>query len=165
MIKIIKKNKGYTIIEVIFYIALFALLSTVVIDSLLKMSKSFIEVSAQSELLQSSSIMERISREIRGASSFTLVSATDLILKDSIKTNKTEFKLSGTNLQLLEGSGLSFTGNLNDANISITNLSFTSISMTKGYAIKVVLTVRYDRGTTSRTEKFYDTVVLRGSYI
>lgn len=175
MIKIIKKNeacpseaerrRGYALIETLFYVALFSALSLAVISSLFAMSKSFSEVSAQSELLQSSRIMERISREVRQAYDINLASSSDLILKDSAGNDEMEFKLSGSDLQLLEGSSLVLTGNLNAPNIAVAGLTFTQITTAKGKAVKIVLTVTYNRGSISRTENFYDTVVLRGSYI
>ena len=68
MIKFIKnKNKlsaqrGYAILELLFYIAFFAVLSLVVINSLIVMTGSFKDNIAQAELIQSGGIMERISR-------------------------------------------------------------------------------------------------------
>ncbi|MES2023384.1 MAG: hypothetical protein V4439_01750 [Patescibacteria group bacterium] len=156
---------GYALVETIFYIAILGILSTAVISALVTMGKTFKETVAQTALLQSSSIMERMSREVRQDYSATLVSSTDLILKDSAGVNKTEFKLSGTDLQLLEGSGLTFTGNLNSPNVTVTALSFTQITTTQGKAFKVVMSVRYTLGSVVRTADFYDTVTLRGSYV
>ncbi len=135
-----------------------------VISALVTMTKTFRETVAQNALLKSSAIMERISREVRQDYSANVVSSTDLILKDSAGVNKTEFKLSGTDLQLREGSGLTLTGNLNSPNVAVTALTFTQITNVKGKAIKIVLSVRYTLGSVVRTADFYDTVTMRGSY-
>ena len=58
MIKIFKKNntkQGYATLELLFYIALFTMLSLVVIDAMIIMAGSFRETSIQAEFVQSRS--------------------------------------------------------------------------------------------------------------
>jgi len=151
---------GYAILELLFYIAFFAVLSLVVINAMITMTRSFRETSIQGELIQSGVIMERISREVRQAYD---ISSINLSSTDSSGANKTvEFLLSGSNLQLLENSTL--IGNLNTPNIAVTALSFTQITTTKGKAVKVILTVKSNSDALARTKDFYDTIVLRGGY-
>lgn len=151
-----KKNYGYAVLELLFYIAFFVTLSLVVIDTMITMTKSFKETSIYAELEQGGTIMERISREIRQASSISSISATDL------KLNTVEFKLLGSDLQFLENNV--FTGNLNTPNIIVTALAFTQINTAKGKAVKIVLSFRSSQDNLSRIQDFYDTVVLRGDY-
>ena len=162
----IKNTKGgYAIIEILFYIAIFFLLSLVVINSLFTMTKSFKESTIQADLVQSSAIMERISREIRQAYGINSITGTSLKLntRDDLDNNKTvQFLLSGLNIQFLEDYVL--TGNLNTSNIQITNLSFTQITTPAGKAVKVFLSVKSTRDSSNRVTDFYDTVVLRGDY-
>jgi Tfp pilus assembly protein PilE len=161
MSKIIKKNKkknGYALLELLFYISFFAVLTIVVINAMIIMARSFKETTIQAEFVQSGAIMERISREIRQASSASVVSATDL----KLDTNKIEFNLSGADIQLLENGTL--TGTLNAPNITVTALAFTSITTAKSKAVRIVLTLKADDDASGRLVNFYDTVVLRGSY-
>jgi Tfp pilus assembly protein PilE len=176
MLKIYKsknKNKkngpslqaGYALLELLFYLAFFSLLTIIVINALITMVQSFKETEVQTELIRSGSIMERMSREVRGALSISTLSANDLKLNttDSAGTAKTvEFALSGSNVRLLE-NGV-FTGNLNSPNISVTGLTFTEITTTEGKGVKIVLTVQSLSDKYSRSVDFYDTVVLRGGY-
>jgi Tfp pilus assembly protein PilE len=165
MIKIIKKRDGYAILELLFYIAFFSVLSLVVINAMITMARSFRETTIQAELVQSGTIIEKISREIRQAYGISSISATDLVLnaKDINRVNKTvEFLLSGTNVKLLENSVL--TGNLNTPNITITALTFTQITTTQGKAVKVSLTLKANDDALNRNQDFYDTIVLRGNY-
>ena len=168
MSKVIKKNKtknGYAVLELLFYISLFIVLSLVVINSMIIMAKSFQETAIQAELVQSETIMERMIREIRSSYDINSISATDLILNttDGDGANKTvEFLLSGSNLQLLENNIL--TGNLNTPHIVVTALTFTQIITARGKAIKIFLTIRSTNDILARTQDFYDTVVLRGNY-
>lgn len=164
--KTAKNNKrGYAVLELLFYIAFFVTLSLVVIEAMITMARSFKETALQAELVQSGTIIERISREIRSSYDINSISATNLVLNttDGVGANKTvEFLFSGSNLQLLENSIL--TGNLNTSNIVITALTFTQITTAKGKAVKVSLTLRSINDKLARIQNFYDTVVLRGNY-
>lgn len=159
------QNKGYAVLELIFYISLFVILSVLVINSMVVMTQSFKETTVQSELSQSGMILERISREIRGAYSIASISASNLVLntKDGAGANKTvQFVLSGSNIRLLENTV--FTGNLNTPTIVVTALNFTQITTAQGVAVKISITVRSTNDKQNRTETFYNTVVLRGAY-
>ena len=163
--KNLKTNRGVSLIETLFYIVLFTLLSIVVTNAMITMMKSFKETAVQRELAQSGTIMEIMSREIKKAYDISFLSSTDLVLntKDDSNNNKTvEFVLSGSNLLFKENNVL--TGNLNVPNITIVSLTFTQIITTKGKAVKITLSVRSKGDTTPNTENFYDTIVLRGSY-
>ncbi|MEK7539062.1 MAG: hypothetical protein AAB595_00250 [Patescibacteria group bacterium] len=168
MIKINKNNKkenGYAVLELLFYISFFVLLSMVVINSMVIMTHAFRETTLQAELLQSGSIMERMSREIRQANDISSIGVDDLTLsaKDSTGSDKTvEFKFISPNIELWDaGNNI---GNLNSPNITVTALTFTQITTTKGKAVKIFLTVKSANDALDRTQDFYDTIVLRGSY-
>ena len=92
----IKKESGYTVLELLFYVAFFGVLSILAINAMISMGKSFREATIQAEFVQSGTILERIGREIRQAYDIDLTSTnTDLKLntKDSAGVNKTmEFK-------------------------------------------------------------------------
>lgn len=164
-LKIKNYRRGYAILELLFYIAFFAVFSLITINAMIAMAESFKETSVQGELVQSGIIMEKISREIRQAYGVSSISVGDLNLDatDSAGANKTvEFLLSGSNIQLLENGVL--TGNLNTPKIAVTGLTFTQITTTKGKAVKIFFTVRSVNDALARTFDFYDTIVLRGSY-
>jgi type II secretory pathway pseudopilin PulG len=161
----LQKKSGYSVLELIFYMAIFAVLSVALINSLLTMTRSFRETSTYGELVQSGSIMERIAREVRSATSINTISGSDLKLNtlDSAGSAKTvEFLLAGSNIELLENNAL--TGNLNSTTISITALSFTRITTAEGEAVKILLTLRSNNDPAAHVYDFYDTVVLRGAY-
>lgn len=158
---------GYTLLEVLFYIALFSILTFVVIDSLITMTRAFRQTTVQADLMSASSFMERISREIRQASSVNSISASDLKLntKDELGNDKTvRFLLSGTDVQFFENDIL--TGNLNTPNIQVTALSFTHITIptSNGKAVKFSLSAKSSRDTTNRVKNFYNTINFRGDY-
>ncbi|OGI82092.1 hypothetical protein A3I95_02055 [Candidatus Nomurabacteria bacterium RIFCSPLOWO2_02_FULL_44_12] len=160
-----KKKCGYSTLELLFYISLFALLSIVVIDSLVTMTKAFRETSLNADLAESGSIAERMVREIRQATGVSSISGTSLTLntKDANGADKTvQFLLSGSNIQFLENNVL--TGNLNPAGILVIGLNFTQINTPIGLAVKFSFTIRSTRDSQNHTYDFYDTAVLRGHY-
>jgi len=160
-----KNNLGYALLETIFYVALFAILSIAVIDAMITMTKAFKETTIQAELMQGGNIMEKISREIRQAYNINSISTNSLKLDimDEAGVNKTEeFSFSGSDIRFLENN--IFTGNLNTQNIAVIGITFTRINTTKGAAVKITLTVKSNHDSLSRNENFYDTVVLRGDY-
>ena len=101
-------NSGYSLIEMLFYISLFAMLTMVIVNSMMTMTKSFKEVSIQREITQGGEIMERISREIRGAKQINTIADVNGDLKlnttDDVGNAKTiEFLLANNNLQIIDG--------------------------------------------------------------
>lgn len=158
------KKEGYAVLELIFYIAFFVVLSLVVIEAMVVMAKSFKETSIYAELAQGGSMMERISREIRQASSISSISADDLALNTGA-SGTTEFKFVSPNIQIWEIDGLNVNiGNLNPPSIAVTALGFTQIITTEGKAVKISFTLQSNSDAQGRLENFYDTITLRESY-
>jgi Tfp pilus assembly protein PilE len=166
------KNSGYAVLELLFYISIFAVLSIVVINSMITMTKAFKETTIQAEFMQGGAVMERMSRETRQAFSISSINTlypNDLVLntQNSSGTNETmEFRFVSPYIELWENStGTNVrTGFLNPPNISVTGVTFTQITTAKGSAVKMSLTIQATDDTLNRSLNFYDTVVLRGNY-
>lgn len=157
------KKGGYSILELVFYIALFATISLVVINAMITMMKAFRETAIQAEFVQSGVIMEKMSREIRQAYSIDATStSTDLKLNTTGVNTSIEFKLVGSDLSLFENTA--FIDNLNTPNIIVTGLTFSQITTVKGKAVKIVLSLTSSNDKSNRVRDFYDTIVLRGVY-
>lgn len=161
-----KNKKGFTLIEMVFYVTIFAIFSLVAINTLILMVKSFRESQVQSDIIQSSQIMERIVREIRNGESIT-ISANSLKLRvgedGTLVGDTVEFVLSSGNV-LFYGNDDVLVGNLNSPSIIVNNLTFTEITTTQGIAVKVYLSLTSRKDNTNKTYDFYDTAVLRDSY-
>ena len=159
-----KKEQGFAILELLFYIAFLAVLSLLVISAMITMSNSFKETSIQRELTQGGAIMERMSREIRQANDISFIDGNSLIL--NTRVNETiEFKFINLNIELWENNGSNvFIGNLNSPNIEITSLTFTPITTAKSKSIKIALSLHSNNDSLARNQDFYNTIVLRGSY-
>ena len=150
----LNNNKGYAMLEILFYIALFAILSIAVIDAMIMMTKSFRETTIHKELIQGGNIMEKITREIRQASEINSISTNNIKFSTTNLdgTSKTiEFSLSGTDIRFLENDV--FIGNLNTTNVSVLALNFTQINTTKGNAVKISLRVKSNHDLQNRCNK------------
>lgn len=164
----LQKNKGISLVEILLYVAIFTVMSIVIINSMITMTKAFAETSVKSDFIQSSNILERMSREIRKSIGINTFATSDLKLNttDSTGAAKTiEFKVVGTDLQLLDSSVNSGSPiNLNPTHIQVSSLVFTQITTPKGSAVKIILSVQDTKDKTLKTETFYNTIALRGNY-
>lgn len=160
-----KNQKGFTLIEMLFYVALFSVVSLILIKAIITMVGSFRETQITSDINQANQIIERVSREIRQADGINTISGSNLKLDTTDASGNPAtitFTLSGTNLELRENDVL--IGNLNSTNVAVNSLSFTQITTTQSTAVKLTMTVQSNRYGSTRTANFYDTLVLRGSY-
>ena len=166
MIKNIKnKNFGYSLIEVLFYVALFAILSVVLLDVLITMTGLFMKTITNRDLMQGSIITENISRELKQADSFSFNSNVLTVnTKDDSNNPKTVmYTLSGGNIQVID-SVLGDLGNLNSPNTSVVSFNISLINTLKSKAAKINLEVGSNRYAENTTEDFENTIILRGSY-
>jgi hypothetical protein len=159
------QKAGATLIETLFYILIFTVLSIILINAILYMTRAFKETTIITSLMHSSDVMERMSREIKQADSIATVSSTSIKINttDSAGNPKTiTFSQSGSNIALYENDIL--VGNLNPDTLVVSALDFTSITTAAGTAIKFSFTVSSTKDSLGRTYDFYNTVALRGAY-
>lgn len=172
-LKIGKYKNGYSLIEIVVYIAIFSLLSIAVINSLIVTMKSFSASRTNRDLEENGfSAMERMSREVRGAISVSSITSGsiggakgDITLNttDTSGTAKTvRFAVSGNALVLYENGASS--GNLTGLNSQVTDLVFNQITIGTETAIKITIAIKDLRSPFGATETFYDSVIIRGSY-
>lgn len=163
---------GYSIIETIIYIALFTILSVLVINSFITVLSTFSVSRVNRNMLDSGlGAMERMSREIRQAKSVDVGNSTfaadpgalTLSTTDSNGNARTVKFISENHTVNLYENG-SLLGPLSSANISVTNLVFRHIVTTKSEAVKIEMTLGDATGNSEKNENFYDTVILRGGY-
>ena len=165
-------HRGFSLIEIIIYISIFAMISIVVINSFVVVVNSFSNTKTTRDLLESGNTsLERISREIRQAKNIDIGNSTFASSPGVLQLNSTnaggttrivKFAVVNGALNLYQDGAL--TGNLVGANISVTSLIFRRISTGTGEAVKIEVTFQDNRSKTLRSESFYDTVLLRGNY-
>ncbi len=177
-------NRGYTIIETVVYIALFAMLSLAFTQTMITIMKSYTHVEANRDTLDTAHVvMERVAREVRGAiaientSTFNDTNA-DVYLTvpssdhdedededddddDGNGTDSIRIRLSGTDLVLYKNNAL--VGTLNPSTTHITSFGATQITTSHGSAIRFSVGIQNTKGVIV-TKTFYSTTVLRGAY-
>ncbi|MEI8130384.1 MAG: hypothetical protein WCG55_02670 [bacterium] len=152
---------------------LFVTLSTVLISCLIGMTKSYRVMRSTNDLIDSAHVsMERMTREIRGATSIDLTTSvfgTDpgvlkLNTTDSLGVSKTvEFDMTGGALEMVDSSYGTPT-DLTGESVAVTSLIFRKITPAHGSAVKVEMTLHSLRSPIDRSISLTDTVELRGSY-
>lgn len=160
------KNKGYSLIEVVVYIAVFSLISVVVVNSFIVSFSTSKTAFAKRNLLEAgNSAMETMTREIRGSESVVDANSTlganpgILEINNSITSRTVKFQINSGSLDIYENTVLQ--GSISGSKVSISSLIFRKIITTSGEAVKIEMTLLDSLG---RTVNFYNTVILRGSY-
>ncbi|MFA7285590.1 MAG: hypothetical protein WC011_01940 [Candidatus Paceibacterota bacterium] len=174
-----KFNKGNSLIEVVFYVAIFAVTVVLVMNSTFLMISSFKENFVNHNLKQHAQIIENIAREIKNSEGIVSMSESSIKLskKDINGADHTiEFLQYGNGLNLYEDDQLS--ASLTGKRTKVLDFSVTSLGHIRGSAnyeannvvplasqvIKLELTLQTIYFGFSRTETFYNTIVLRSNY-
>jgi len=165
------KKSGFTLVEMIIYIAFFAILSVLATEALMVVMRSFYTLRLTQNINQSATTaLERMSREVRNAYDIDVAGSTfntspgqlTLRTKDTFGANTTvEFTVSGNQIRIKEG-GVD-KGSLMPKSTTVTNLIFRQITTTNSKAIKIEMSLHDAHGLITRDAVFYDTIVLRGS--
>lgn len=160
-------SKGYSVIELVVYITLFVLISVVVIQSLIFVMKTYANARSFRTLQQNGElVMERITREVRQASSISVASSVFGSSPGTLTVSGTDtvgvpytdiFSVVSGAVQL---SVNGVTSNLSSSEVTVSNLTFWNITTTSSEAVRIQLSL-----TTTNipivTKSFYTTVILR----
>lgn len=155
---------GFSLIELVVYIAIAAGVLTASVNSISTLMKSFNNARITSKINNSAeAAMERMTREIRNAysinASSVLGSSPGRLKLNTYNavgaTTTIEFYLDNEVLNVAEGVGAGNPLSLNG--VAVSNLVFRQIeNSTSSKAIKVEVTIN--------SKNFYDTAILRNSY-
>ena len=166
------KNRGLTLVEMIVYIAVLILLTTAIVNSIVSLSLTYRQFKVAKRVGQSAMLaMERISREIRNADSVDTAQSLLDAHPGALQLNATtpggtarivKFYLEDGTLKVSENGVAQ--GPLISSRASTTNLVFRLIPTPNSEAVKIEMTITATSSSYSKTEKFYDTIILRGSY-
>jgi len=167
------KQKGESLIETLIYASILTIMAIAVTQSLLMMMKSYGNIKLHRSMnISVSDAMERITREIRLADSVDIAGSALGTSPGKIKVNTVddlgsattkEFFLSGTGVYAKEGA--STPEALTSSSTEITSLIFRRITAGEvSESVKINLTARVKVGNLEKTENFYNTAIMRGSY-
>lgn len=172
--KSVTKKRGFTLVEMVIYVAFFSVLSIVTVNATIMVMKSFYSLRITQSISQSATTaLERMTREIRNAYAVDTANSTlttnpgrlTLLTKDDAGALTTvEFYMNNSQLNMKVG-GVD-KGSLVSKTVTMTNLVFRQATSTNSQAVKVEMTLRDSRDVrlgATKTVKYYDTIVLRGS--
>ncbi|MFZ2521967.1 MAG: hypothetical protein WAX44_02165 [Minisyncoccia bacterium] len=162
------KNQGYSLVEIIFYVSILSLFFVIIVNSIISFTRPYREILSL-RLVERSALdsMERMTRDIRGATSIDASNSTldtspgvlTLISTyDSISTT-TKFYLDSGVLKV-DVNGI-YEGPLTTSRTSVTNLVFRQITGTNSSAVRIEMTIQSSIGTSIRSKKYYTTTILK----
>lgn len=166
-------KKGTTLIEAVIYSAILAIVVIAVTDSLLVMMRSYASVKISRSINMAAQVaLERMAREIRNADSVDDAGSIFATSTGKIKLNTedadgapatVEFSVSSSTVFVKEGA--SAPEPLTGSSVEIGDLIFNKISASStSSGVKIKMGVTAKKKDIVRTENFYDTIILRGSY-
>ena len=159
-----KTNFGFSLIEMIIYVAILVLMLAVVVEVVLSVARNDRIISAV-KVIENSAITtnERIGREIREAESVASTTSIfnthpgKLILTQGSTT--TEFYLSNNRIYLKENGVVM--GALTEADARATSLIFRYYATSTSERVRVEMTIEAGTSTHYRVENFYSSAVTR----
>lgn len=151
---------GYSLLELLIYIALFTIISVLLIRSLVVIMRTYASAQANRRLQNNGEvILERISREVRDAKSissgtFSVSPGTLTLIGDD---GTVSFAVVNGALEINDGGTV---GALSTSAVAITTLIFRKIETPNGEGVKTELMLTTTNSTLKSTS-FYSTTLLR----
>lgn len=167
MIRDSKNRKGFTLIEVLVYIAVLIIAVLVMVSLFLSLSTVLSRNQVERELSQTAQVtLEKMVRDIRAAATADTTVANQLTLQTIGGATTTQFALSGNSVVMnLNGTNL---GTLTSNTVSVDDLVFTKYETLgaelETILVRVALTLSVSTKAASTTQTYYTSAVLRGSY-
>lgn len=165
-------NRGFSLIEILVYSAIFAVALIMIVGTALGLSRTYGGFSNLSRIERDGTvILERLTREARAAEGVDVgastlgVNPSILVLntKDENGAARTaEFFVTGVALHLKE-NGVDV-GALTGNKVSVSSFVARRIATWRSEGVKIELELRSGESTASTTKKFYATTLLRNSY-
>jgi type II secretory pathway pseudopilin PulG len=167
-------SRGFTLLETIIYAGLLPLILLVVFQVAFSETNAWLRARAERNATDGAiALLDRITQEIRLASSVSVVSSTfdaspgRLVLETvrtptSTSASAADIAMVGTDVRISRDGNASTT--LVGTHIRVTNLTFTNLTVSSAEAVRISATVESGAGRFLREKQFTTAVVLRGSY-
>ncbi len=165
-------KKGFSLIELLIYIAIISMVFGLFTQIVLSVSKSYAEIAVIRNLDTGAiSAMERITREVRASSSIdaantVLGTSPGVLSLNQVDSNGTRstvlFKTNNQNIQMKRDGNDQ--GTFLPSGVAVSSLVFSSINSGNSSAVKILMQLVGTSGKITRTKNYYNTIILRGSY-
>jgi Tfp pilus assembly protein FimT len=166
------RKTGVSIVEMLVYVALLTSVTTLVVNGLVTMSRSYTDVRLSKNITTSATTaLSRMVYEIRQAQSVDATQSTFATSPGQLTLNTTpasgvpttvKFYVQNSILRVMTG-GID-EGPITLSGVTVSNLTFTRVQNSISQAIKIGLTLQTTIGSKTKTETFYTTAVLRNIY-
>ncbi|MFA5838811.1 MAG: hypothetical protein WC849_02640 [Candidatus Paceibacterota bacterium] len=167
-IKKVGDRNGISLLETIIYMAITTMVLVFIVNMMMFTSTTFKNFKISRDIKNSASIsVSRMVNEIRKAGSIDdalslFNNPNGKLALNIIGGDRMTFFLDSGILKI-ENNGV-IEGSLSSDNTFISNLVFKKINNTKGQAVKIEITIRDKEIGFLKSENFYITAVLQGSY-
>ncbi len=166
-------NKGFSLVEIIVYFGLLAIISTLVIGSIITLFKNYNIVRANQDIEYNAiSILDKLTRDARDAVFINMADSSFSVAQGAVSlnigssTNDTssstaKFYLSNNKIKYMK-DGVDF-GNLSTNSVTVSNFKIYYINSSSTEAIKVELNLEVTPHLhpTTISKNFYTTIQLR----
>lgn len=166
------RKKGFTLVEVIIYVGLLAMVLVAVVNMFVLMGTSynFLKLSRHMQTSATTAV-DRMVRDIRNAQSINIAQSTLGTSPGVLTLNTTTAADTPQTLQFYVSSGIlrvkqdgGDIGPVTLPDVTISSLIFRQISTGVSQAVKIELSLSAGTGPSTRSANFYSTAVLRDSY-
>lgn len=168
-----KHNKGFSLIEIIIYFGLLAVISTLVTTNIISLFKNYNIIRSNQEIEYNAiNILDKLTRDVRDARSINITDSSFSVAEGSISlniasttndmvSNNIKFYLNNNKIKYMKDNV--DIGNISTNSVNASNFRIFYINSSSTEAIKVELTLdtipRLSSGSISK--KFYTTIQLR----
>ena len=166
-------NKGFSLVEIIVYFGLLAIISTLVIGNIITLFKNYNIVRANQDIEYNAiTILDKLTRDARDARSVNISDSSFSVAQGAVSlnigssTNDTssstaKFYLSNNKVKYMK-DGVGF-GNLSTDSVTVSNFKIYYINSSSTEAIKVELNLEVTPHlhTATISKNFYTTIQLR----
>lgn len=156
-------KKGVSLIEMLVYVSLISVIFLLIVRTVLSFTGSYRQLAANRELEHTAlNVLERITREVRNASSISVSSgALTVVQTNNSLSTTTRFYRDG-NVVKVDVNG-TYSGPLSVTRGPVTSLTFIIATSSGPDAVKIDMTTQGISGPVVRTKNFHITIIAKES--
>ena len=166
------RDKGSTLLEIVIYIFIFTFLAAAVTNALQSLIRSYTLIQSSGTLeFVAHTALERMTRDVRDSKSINLATSVLGTSPGVLVLNSTDDDDNDMTIEFFISSGVIRVkennvdiGPISSNKATITRLIFTSVTTPNSKGVKLELTAESGNGSSYKSESFYTSAVLRGSY-
>lgn len=157
--KKIFKNKGFSLIETLFYLSVFTVVSLAAINAMISLANVLRVSTVNNELVEGGFVLETISKIASTSVGGGVVDDELILTKDTGEEYK--FVFSDNDVLMYKDDVL--VGKLNPIHITINSFDVTVLSTPNGKALKTSISFNH-KNNVAKVENLHNTVLLQGVY-